>query len=136
MPAVIARLVPAVLRHLEAYAEVAGEDAREAGAIIARRVLVLLVAAAAAFIALMMFCAWLLVLAWETPWRAWVAGGLALGFAAMAAALAIPVIRRSHKPHRLFFSRIRTELGRDRELITRAFERPERAGNGEDHAPN
>ena len=43
----IAPLVPVILRHLEAYAEVAGEDARDAAAAVARRLLALLLAAAA-----------------------------------------------------------------------------------------
>ena len=127
----IARLVPAVLRHLEAYADLAGEDARDAAGVVARRLLALLIAAAAGFIALLMFCAWILVLAWDTPWRAWVAAGLALGFAIVAAGLAIPALRHGGKPHGVFFGRIRAELERDRELLERAFD-----GNGRSHATN
>lgn len=127
----IARLVPAILRHLQAYADVAGEDARDAAAVIARRLLALLIAAAAGFIALLMFCAWILVLAWDTSWRAWVAAGLALGFAIIAAALALPAFRPGAKPHGLFFSRVRAELDRDRELLERAF-----SSNGRDHSTN
>jgi uncharacterized membrane protein YqjE len=127
----IARLVPAILRHLQAYADVAGEDARDAAAVVARHLLALLIAAAAGFVALLMLCAWLLVLAWDTPWRAWVAAGLALAFALLAVALALPTLRRGDKPHALFFSRIRAELDRDRDLLERAF-----SGNGRDHATN
>ena len=93
--------------------------------------LALLIAAAAGFIALLMFCAWILVLAWDTPWRAWVAAGLALGFAILAAALAIPALRHDQKPHGVFFPRIRAELARDRELLERAFD-----DNGRNHATN
>ncbi len=113
--------MPAILRHLDAYAEIAGEDAREAAGQVARRLLALLVAGACAFVALLMFCAWLLVLAWDTPWRAWAAAGLALAFAAGAAALAWPALRRGSDPDALFFPRIRGELSRDRELLERAF---------------
>ena len=127
----IARLVPAILRHLQAYAEVAGEDARDAVAFLVQRLVALAIAVVAGFVALLMFCAWILVLAWDTPWRAWVAAGLALGFAILAAVLAIPVLRRREAPHGLFFSRIRIELDRDRELLERAF-----GGNGRDHATN
>ena len=134
----IAHLVPAILRHLQAYADVAGEDARDAAAVIARRLLALLIAAAAGFIALLMFCAWILVLAWDTPWRAWVAAGLALGFAILAAALAIPALRHGGKPHGVFFSRVRAELDRDRELLERAFSDNGHHGHatngGEEHA--
>ena len=127
----IARLVPAILRHLEAYADVASEDARDAAGVVARRLLALLIGAAAAFIALLMFCAWILVLAWDTPWRAWVAAGLALGFVIVAAGLAIPALRHGGKPDGVFFPRIRAELERDRELLERAFD-----DNGRSHAIN
>lgn len=127
MRSMLAPLVPAALRHLEAFAEVAGADARDAAAIVARRLLALLLAAASAFIALLMFCAWLLALTWDGPWRLWTAAGLALAFAAAAAGLAIPVLRRRTKADTMFFSRVRNEWSRDRELIDRAL-------NGSDHA--
>ena len=99
MRALLGRFLPALLQHLDAYAEVAGEDVREVTAWVARRLLALLVAGACAFISLIMFCAWILVLAWDTPWRAWAAGGLALTFAAGAFALAWPALKR--KAYRL-----------------------------------
>ena len=120
-------LVPAIMRHLRAYAEVAGEDARDAAAVVARRLFVLLLAAAGAQIALLMLCAWILALTWDGPWRAWTAAGLALAFAAGAAGLAIPLLRRRAKPRAVFFTRVRNEWDRDRDLIERAL-------NGGDHA--
>ena len=88
-----------------------------------------------AFVSLLMLCAWLLALAWDGPWRTWTAAGLALAFAAIAVALALPVLRPGTEPPR-FFSRIRSELGRDRELIERAFDGRRQAANGgdEEHA--
>lgn len=127
MASLFAPLVPAVLRHLDAYAEIAGEDARDAVVAIARRLLALLIAAAAAFIALLMFCVWLLALTWDGPWRTWTAAGLAIAFAVGAGVLAIPVLRRRTKPDELLFTRLRQELNRDRVLIDRAM-------NGGDHA--
>lgn len=132
MNALIGRLVPVILRHLEAYAEVAGEDARDAANHVARRLLALLVAGACAFVALLMFCAWLLVLAWDTPWRAWTAAGLALLFAAVTAALAWPALKGGSEPHQVFFPRVRGELSRDRELIARAFDGNGQARNGDE----
>ncbi|HKX99664.1 MAG TPA: phage holin family protein [Steroidobacteraceae bacterium] len=135
MRSLIGRLVPALFRHLEAYAEVAGEDAREATSFVARRLLALLVAGACAFVALLMACTWILVLAWDTPWRAWTAAGLALLFAAAAAALAWPSFRRHTGQAALFFPRVRSELSRDRELIERAFDgRDQGRENGEQRA--
>ena len=132
MRSLIATLVPALLRHLEAYADLAGEDVRDAATLLARKLAAVLAAAAAGFVALLMLCLWLVVLAWDGPWRNWVAGGLALGFALAAAALALPVLRpRGGSP--AFFSRTRTELARDRELLHRAFaERRKRRDRDED----
>lgn len=133
MRALIGRLVPVILRHLEAYAEVAGEDAREAAVYVARRLLALLIAGACAFVALLMACTWILVLAWDTPWRAWTAAGLALAFAVGTVALAWPVLRRGAAPHApLFFPRTRGELNRDRETIERAFDGQGQARNGDE----
>lgn len=129
MPSLLPPLVPVVLRHLRAYAEVAGEDARDAAAVVARRLLALLLAAAGALIALLMLCAWLLALTWDGPWRAWTAAGLALAFAAGSASLAIPMLRRRTSQGTRFFSRVRNEWNRDRDLIERAL-------NGGDHAPH
>lgn len=135
MQALIGRWVPAILRHIEGYAEVVGEDAREATSFVARRLIALLVAGACAFIALFMFCVWLLVLAWDTPWRAWTAAGLAVLFAGVAAFLSWPSLKRGDSPHAVFFPRIRNELSRDRELIERAFDgQGEGRENGEQRA--
>lgn len=131
----IAPWVPAVMRHLEGWAEVAGEDVRDAASRVARRLAMLFVAVAAAFVSFLMLCAWLLVLAWDGPWRAWVAGGLALVFAVIAAGLAWPVLRGGTRPEDVFFTRIRAEFGRDRELLERSFNGEGRAAsNGSDHA--
>lgn len=131
----IAPWAPAVMRHLEGWAEVAGEDVRDAASRVARRLAMLLVAAVAALVAFLMLCAWVLVLAWDTPWRAWVAGGLALVFALLAAGLAWPVLRGGARPEDVFFTRIRAEFGRDRELFQRSFNGEGRAAaNGGDHA--
>lgn len=131
MRSLLGPLVPTILRHLEAYAELAGEDAREAATLVARKLAAILIAAACGLVSILMLCAWILVLAWEEPWRNWVAAGIALAFALAAVALALPVLRPRAGPP-LFFARTRTEIGRDRQLIERAFEerRAERRGNG------
>lgn len=129
MPLLIPSLVPAILRHLRAYVEVAGADARDAAAAVARRLVALLFAAVGALVSLLMFCFWLLAIAWDTPWRTWTAAGLALLFAVIAAALAIPVLRQSRRGRGEFFSRVRYEWSRDREVIERAMD----GGDGHAH---
>ncbi len=137
MRSLFATLVPAVLRHLDAYVELAAADTREAAVIVARKLAAVLVAAAAAFVSLLMLCTWLLLLAWDGPWRNWVAAGLALGFALLAIGLALPVLRPG-TTHPAFFARTRHEFGRDRDLLERTFEGQRRRPNGGDdeHAPH
>jgi uncharacterized membrane protein YqjE len=130
----IAPLVPAVLRHLEAWAEVAGEDVRDAASHVARRLLALMIAAASAFVAFLMLCAWILIVAWDGPWRLWVAGGLVIAFAALAAGLAWPAFRGGARPQEQFFVRIRAELDRDRELLERSFDGKGQASDGDERA--
>ena len=119
-----------ILRHLDAYAEVVGEDTREATAFVARRLLLLLVAGACAFVALLMLCAWVVILAWDTPWRAWAAAGLVLLFGGVAVVLAWPALRGRAGRDGIFFHRIRNELSRDRELMARAFNGDGKGSNG------
>lgn len=128
MPSLVSTVLPAVFRHLRAYAEIAGADARDAAAAVARQLVVLLLAAVGALVSVLMFCAWLLALTWDGPWRAWTAAGLALLFAAAAVLLALPVIRRRDHTGAAFFSRVRHEWHRDRDVIERAMD-----GNG--HVP-
>lgn len=131
MRSLFATLLPAVLRHLDAYAELAAEDTREAAVIVARKLAAVLLAAVAAFVSLLMLCTWLLALAWDGPWRNWVAAGLAIGFALVALALALPVLRPG-SAHPAFFARTRLEFGRDRDLLERTFEGQRGRPNGGD----
>lgn len=130
MDAQIGRLLPVILRHLDAYAEVVSEDAREATAFVARRLVRLLIAGVCAFVALLMICAWLVILAWDTPWRSWTAAGLVLLFGGVAVGLAWPALRGRAGRDALFFHRIRSELSRDRELMARAFNGDGKGRNG------
>jgi uncharacterized membrane protein YqjE len=81
-----------------------------------------------------MACVWLLALTWDGPWRTWTAAGLAVGFAAVAAGLALAVLRPGERRRIEFFSRTRSELNRDREVLERAFSGREHTTNGGDHA--
>ena len=115
----LSRLIPLVLRHLDAYGEIAGDDTREA---LARAVASLVLAGAAlafALIALLMACTWLIVAAWDEPWRAWVPAALAGLFAALALGCLVSIgHRRSTAP--ALFPRLRREWRRDRQLVERA----------------
>lgn len=122
----IASRLSGLLRHLEAWAEVAGEDMRDAASHVARRLIAILVAAACVIVSFLMLCAFVVILAWDTPWRPWVAGGLAFAFAAIAAALGWFATRGGPKSREIFFARIRTELRRDREMLERSSDARDR----------
>jgi hypothetical protein len=128
VPTPRAPLLPTIFRHLCAYGEIAGADARDAAGTVARRLFALLFAAMCAEVALLMFCAWILALTWDGPWRAWAAAGLAILFAAVSAAIAVPLLRqRPGKKAARLFPRVRYEWSRDRELIERALNGGDRA---------
>ena len=130
MNGLLSRVAPAVLRHLDAYREVVGADARDAAAMMAGRMLAILLAAAAAMISALMVCAWILALAWDGPWRAWTAAGLALAFAVASVGIAWPLLRRRPEKPSTLFSRVRRELNRDRDLLERVLA----TGTGDGHA--
>jgi uncharacterized membrane protein YqjE len=116
----LSRLLPLVLRHLDAYGEIAGDDTREALARVVAGLVLASAALAFGVIALLMACAWLIVVAWEEPWRAWVPAALAGLFAALAAGCYVSIgHRRSAAPD--LFPRLRREWRRDRQLVERAL---------------
>ena len=136
MIASLSRLVPALLRHLDAYADIAREDARDAASSLGACVLAALIAAALAFLAAIMLCVWLVMLSWDQPWRVWVPAGLAAAFALGALACLIP-IRRRRPGKSTLLPRLRREWSRDRELLERALNppTPDRAARDEERPP-
>ena len=103
--------------------------ARSHALFVARRLILLLIAGALRFVALLMLCAWLVILAWDTPWRSVDGRGPRVPVRRRgAAALAWPALRGRAGRDALFFHRIRSELSRDRELIANAFDRDGRKG--------
>jgi uncharacterized membrane protein YqjE len=114
----LSRLIPLLLRHLDAYGAVAGEDARDALALLTHRLLRVVIAAGLALLAAIMACAFVLMLAWSQPWREWVPAVLATVFALAAIAIAAPALRGASDGNGLF-PRVRREWQRDRELMER-----------------
>lgn len=114
----LSRLLPLLLRHLDAYGAVAGEDAKDAVARLGQHLARVLVAAGFALLAAIMACAFLLMLAWDQPWREWVPAFLAIAFALAAFGIASPA-RRGASGQGPLFPRVRREWRRDRELMER-----------------
>lgn len=120
MIASLSRLVPALLRHLDAYGDIAEEDAKDAASSLGAYLLAALSAACLALLCVLMLCAWLMVLTWDQPWRVWVPVGLAALFALAAIGCLVPY-RRRRPGKSTFFPRVRREWRRDRELVERAI---------------
>lgn len=80
----VPRMAPHVARHLAALARLGAQDAKQAAAVYGRYATRLAIAGAAAFLAVLMACAWILAATWDTEYRAWAAGGLTVLFALVA----------------------------------------------------
>jgi len=114
----LSRLIPLLLRHLDAYGAVAGEDAKDVVALLTQRLVRVVIAASLALLAAIMTCAFIIMLAWNQPWREWVPAVLALALALAAFGVASPALRRGNGTKPLF-PRMRREWRRDRELMER-----------------
>ena len=119
----VPRMAPHVARHLAALARLGARDARVAASAYGRHAARLAIAAVAGFFAVLLGCAWLLAIAWDTEWRSWVAGGLALLFA--IAAFALLASARKGIARTAAFQATKRNLELDRQLY--AALRPEAA---------
>jgi uncharacterized membrane protein YqjE len=115
----LGRFFPLLLRHLDAYGDIAGVDTREAVAHLVARVMAGVIAAGCLLLAAMMICVWLVALTWDKSWGAWVPAGLAAAFLVAALVMLVPLLDR-RRPHEPLFPRVRREWRRDRELMERA----------------
>jgi uncharacterized membrane protein YqjE len=109
------RLVPALLRHVGAYAELAGVEAHHASRALARQLLLAAVALLAALIAMLLGAAWILIALWDTPYRS-IAAGILFGVFALISAIAAVTAARSQTPQSSF-AMVHKEWEKDRELL-------------------
>jgi uncharacterized membrane protein YqjE len=120
------RLVPLVLRHLDAYTEIAERDAQDALSALARRTVLAMTAFAAALISVLMACIGIIAVSWEGPHRVLVPVALSTAFAAVAAWIWLAA-RRRRAGNSTLLGGVRAEIARDRALLERALtplERP------------
>jgi uncharacterized membrane protein YqjE len=114
------RLVPLVLRHLDAYAEIAEKDAQDALSALARRAVLAMTAFAAALVSVLMACIGIIAVSWEGPHRVLVPVALATVFAAVAAWIWFAA-RRHRAGNPTLLAGVRAEIAKDRALLERAL---------------
>ena len=114
----LSKALPALLRHLEAYIELAGEDLARARRESAHRFLALAVAAGGLFFSAFLGCAAVVALTWDTPHRLAAILGMGAFFLGVAAAAMIYRARaaRERPP---FLASVREEWRRDRVILER-----------------
>ena len=114
------RLVPLVLRHLDAYTEIAERDAQDALSALARRTVLAMTAFAAALVSVLMACIGIIAVSWEGPHRVLVPVALAAVFAAVAAWTWFAA-RRHRAGNPTLLAGVRGEIAKDRALLERAL---------------
>jgi uncharacterized membrane protein YqjE len=110
--------MPALLRHLEAYAELAGEDLARARRESAENFVALAVIAGGLFFSGLMGCAAVVALTWDTPRR--LAAILGMGFFFLVVAAAAMVYRaRAARERPPFLASVREAWREDRVVLER-----------------
>lgn len=121
------KAVPALLRHLTAYVELAAWDLAQARRRLAARLIAFLIVAACLFFAVLMGCIAVLALTWDGPHRvsaiAWMGGGfLAL---AVIALIYRSSLARASEP---FLGSVREEWRKDAVIFEKILADDEEAG--------
>jgi uncharacterized membrane protein YqjE len=110
------KAAPAILRHLMAYAELAGQDFERTQQDLARRLVAFAIAGVCVFFVIESLCLLVVALSWDTPYRvpaiAWM-GGVFLVVAIIAGVYRSKVAN-AQVP---FLGTVRREWAEDRELV-------------------
>lgn len=105
--------IPVVLRHLDAYVELAEEDFAQAKSAAASRLRVAALFGVSVFVTLLLVCGLVVALTWDTQYRILAISLLTLLFAGVAIATAAALTRKRESP----FASLRKEWKEDRELL-------------------
>ena len=108
------RAAPVLLRHLSAYAELAGQDLAASKAEFAARARSVVILVVSGILALVMLCACVIAATWDTEYRLAGVASLAGLFVMIACAAAMHLARA---PARRRFAAVRREWKQDRALI-------------------
>ncbi len=112
------KAAPALLRHLSAYADLAGYDIARMERELAARIVAFVVVAVCLFFAVVMGCAAVLAVTWDTPHRLAAIGWLGGGFLVVAL---IAIIYRSNlkRNHAPFLASVRGQWQEDEVILER-----------------
>jgi uncharacterized membrane protein YqjE len=112
------RAAPALLRHIAAYAELAGQDLARTHREVSAELLASAMVAISVFFAALMGCVAVVAASWDTPYRvaaiAWMGGGFLV--LAVLSALYRSKVVRERSP---FLSSVRREWQEDRVILER-----------------
>jgi uncharacterized membrane protein YqjE len=112
------KAVPALLHHLEAYLELAGQDLARARRESAENFVAVAVIAAGLFFSALMGCAAVVALTWDTPHRLAAILGMGVFFLGLAAAAMI-YRSRAARQRPPFLASVREEWQEDRVILER-----------------
>lgn len=107
---------PLLAQHVGSYLELAADDTARLAQALLRRLLLGVASLLGAALTLLIACAWVLALAWQTPWRALTFIGLLVVFGGLTAGAAM-LTRRPWPAGEQPFARLGEELHSDRQLI-------------------
>jgi uncharacterized membrane protein YqjE len=112
------KAAPALLRHLAAYAELAGSDLAQTQRDIAASIVAFVVVAISLFFAVLMGCAAVVAATWDTPHRLMAILCMAGGFLVIAI---IAMVYRANvvRAHAPFLASVRQEWQEDRVILER-----------------
>ena len=112
------KAAPALLHHLAAYLELAGQDLARARRDLAENILALVVIAISLFFTALMGCAAVMALTWDTPHR--LTAILGMGFFFLGIAAAAMIYRsRATRENPPFLASVREEWREDRVILER-----------------
>ncbi|HMK84321.1 MAG TPA: phage holin family protein [Steroidobacteraceae bacterium] len=112
------KAAPALLRHIAAYIELAAFDLEQSRRDIAPRVIASVVAGLGLFFALLMGCAAVVAVTWDTPHRLAAIVWMGCGFLAIAA-IAVIYRARASREQAPFLASVRREWQEDRVILER-----------------
>jgi len=129
------QIVPVLVRHLDAYVELAQQDLAAAGKALIAKTRALVLLAISAVFAITMLCLLLIAATWDGEYRLVAIGGLAAVFLVIATIAAVTLTRR--RPEGAFAT-LRREWRQDRAVfeawLARGKEEEEHAPGYADHA--